>query len=136
MAQKDVVLIGLLGANLDSGEGPERWDRWRPTVAICQQEDLIIHRYELLYQKRYEKLAQLVIADIRAVSPETEIRPTQIEFDDPWDLEEVYGALLDFARGQKFDPAREEVLVHITTGTHVQQICMFLLTEARYFPAS
>ena len=108
MAQKDVVLIGLLGPNLDSGEGPERWDRWRPTVAICQQEDLIIRRYELLYQKRYEKLAQLIIADIRAVSPETEVRPTLIEFDDPWDLEEVYGALLDFARGQKFDTAREE----------------------------
>jgi len=134
MVQKDVVLIGLLGPNLDSGEGPERWDRWRPTVAICQQEDLIVRRYELLYQKRYEKLAQLIIADIRAVSPETEIRPTQIEFDDPWDLEEVYGALLDFARGQTFDISREEVLVHITTGTHVQQICMFLLTEARYFP--
>lgn len=134
MAQKDVVLIGLLGANLDSGEGPERWDRWRPTVAICQQEDLIIHRYELLYQKRYEKLAQLIIGDIHAVSPETEICLTQIEFDDPWDLEEVYGALLDFARSQKFDAAREEVLVHITTGTHVQQICLFLLTEARYFP--
>lgn len=134
MVQKDVVLIGLLGPNLDSGDGPERWDRWRPTVAICQQEDLIICRYELLYQKRYEKLAQLIIGDIRAVSPETVIRPTQIEFDDPWDLEEVYGALLDFARGQQFDPAREEVLVHITTGTHVQQICLFLLTEAHYFP--
>jgi transcriptional regulatory protein RtcR len=25
--------------------------------------------------------------------------------------------------------------MHITTGTHVAQICMFLLTEARYFPA-
>jgi len=134
MTQKDVVLIGLLGPNLDSGDGPERWDRWRPTVAVCQQEDLVVHRYELLYQKRYEKLAQLIIGDIRAVSPETEIHPTQIEFDDPWDLEEVYGALLDFARGQKYDAAREEVLVHITTGTHVQQICMFLLTEARYFP--
>jgi transcriptional regulatory protein RtcR len=134
MVQKDVVLIGLLGSNLDSGDGPERWDRWRPTVAVCQQEDLIIHRYELLYQKRYEKLAQLITGDIHAVSPETEIRLTQIEFDDPWDLEEVFGALLDFARTQKFDAAREEVLVHITTGTHVQQICLFLLTEARYFP--
>ncbi|MEP7338040.1 MAG: RNA repair transcriptional activator RtcR [Acidobacteriota bacterium] len=123
-----------MGPNLDSGDGPERWDRWRPTVAICQQEDLIVRRYELLYQKRYEKLAQLIISDIRAVSPETEIRPTQIEFDDPWELEEVYGALLDFARSQKFDTASEEVLVHITTGSHVQQICMFLLTEARYFP--
>ncbi|HMX26739.1 MAG TPA: RNA repair transcriptional activator RtcR, partial [Blastocatellia bacterium] len=134
MAQKDVVLIGLLGPNLDSGDGPERWDRWRPTVAICQQDDLVIHRYELLYQKRYEKLAQLIIADVRAVSPETAVCPTEIEFDDPWDLEEVYGALLDFARTRKFDAARQEVLVHITTGTHVQQICMFLLTEARYFP--
>jgi transcriptional regulatory protein RtcR len=26
--------------------------------------------------------------------------------------------------------------MHITTGTHVTQICMFILTEARYFPAS
>ena len=26
--------------------------------------------------------------------------------------------------------------MHITTGTHVGQICMFLLTETRYFPAS
>ena len=26
-------------------------------------------------------------------------------------------------------------LVHITTGTHVAQICLFLLTEARYLPA-
>src|SRR5262245_62726171 len=62
------------------------------------------------------------------------VRSTRLEFNDPWDLEEVYGALHDFARNQKFDTAREEYLVHITTGTHVQQICMFLLTEARYFP--
>ena len=31
---------------------------------------------------------------------------------------------------------KEEYLVHITTGTHVAQICWFLLTEARYLPAS
>ncbi len=29
----------------------------------------------------------------------------------------------------------EDYLVHITTGSHVAQICLFLLTEARYFPA-
>lgn len=134
MAQKEIVVIGLLGPNLDSGDGPERWDRWRPTVSVCQQEDLLVRRYELIYQKRYEKLAQLIVGDIRSVSPETEIRLTVMEFDDPWDLEEVFGELLDFAKRQQFDADREEVLVHITTGTHVQQICMFLLTEARYFP--
>ncbi len=28
----------------------------------------------------------------------------------------------------------EEYWIHITTGTHVVQICMFLMTEARFFP--
>src|SRR6185503_14636785 len=47
----------------------------------------------------------------------------------------VYGVLHDFARGYEFDTEREEYLIHITTGTHVAQICMFLLTESHYFPA-
>ncbi len=55
---------------------------------------------------------------------------------DPWDFEEVYGVLHDFARNYAFDPERGAYLVHITTGTHVAQICMFLLTEARYFPGT
>src|SRR5262249_45626139 len=131
---KEIVVIGMLGPNLDGGDGPERWDRWRPTVAVCQQEDLIVKRFEMLYQKRYERLARTIIEDIGSISPETTVRSTHLEFNDPWELEEVYGALHDFARNQKFDTAREEYLVHITTGTHVQQICLFLLTEARYFP--
>jgi transcriptional regulatory protein RtcR len=132
---KDIVIIGLYGANLDAGEGPDRWERWRPTVSLCQHEELLIKRFELLYPKRYEKMARINIEDIVSVSPETDVCSTHIEFDDPWELESTYGALHDFARGYKFDTAREEYLVHITTGTHVQQICLFLLTEARYFPA-
>ena len=58
-----------------------------------------------------------------------------MDLTDPWDFEEVYGALHDFARAYPFDPEREDYLVHITTGTHVAQICLFLLTEARHFPA-
>ncbi len=59
----------------------------------------------------------------------------EIRFDDAWDFEQVYGVLHDFARGYEFNTEREEYLIHITTGTHVAQICMFLLTESRYFPA-
>jgi transcriptional regulatory protein RtcR len=40
----------------------------------------------------------------------------------------------DFARVQPFDPEAEDLLIHITTGTHVAQICLFLLTEAHYLP--
>jgi transcriptional regulatory protein RtcR len=39
------------------------------------------------------------------------------------------------ARGYPFDGEAEDYLVHITTGSHVAQICLFLLTESRHIPA-
>ena len=135
MSDKRVVVIGILGPALDAGESAERWERWRPTVALCMHEDLLISRLELLYEEKFRRLAQTVTDDIGAVSPETEVRQDRISFGDPWDFEDVYGALHDFARAYQFDTEREDYLIHITTGTHVAQICMFLLTEARYFPA-
>jgi transcriptional regulatory protein RtcR len=135
MASRPLVVIGLLGPVLDSGIGPARWEAWRPTVALCQHEDLLVSRFDLLYQRKFTRLCDLLCGDIRAVSPETEVRTHQIEFQDPWDFEEVYGSLHDFARGYPFDPDTEDYLIHITTGSHVAQICLFLLTEARYLPA-
>jgi transcriptional regulatory protein RtcR len=135
MTYKRNVVIGLLGLTLDTGKGPERWEKWRPTVALCQHESLLIDRLELLYQPRSLSLANKIVEDIANISPETEVRLNEIEFDDPWDFEAVYGALHDFARGYAFNTEGEEYLVHITTGTHVAQICMFLLTESHRFPA-
>jgi transcriptional regulatory protein RtcR len=43
--------------------------------------------------------------------------------------------LHDFAKAYTFDQDKEEYLVHITTGTHVAQICLYLLTESNYLPA-
>ncbi|MEW5853129.1 MAG: RNA repair transcriptional activator RtcR [Myxococcota bacterium] len=134
MSRKTVV-ISLLGPTLDAGKGPARWERWRPTVALCQHEDLLVHRLELLFQPRFTALADTVTSDIRQVSPETAVRSSHLEMENPWDLEVVYAALHDFARGYNFQPEKEDYLIHITTGTHIAQICMFLLTEARYFPA-
>ena len=88
-----------------------------------------------VHGSREGPLAETVIADIQAQSPETQVRAHVIDFGDPWDFGLVYGALHDFARAYPFDPDREDYLVHITTGTHVAQICLFLLTESRYFPA-
>lgn len=47
----------------------------------------------------------------------------------PWDLEEVYGELFEFAKHNSFDEEREVYFVHITTGTHIAQISLFLLGE-------
>lgn len=133
-ASKPLVVLGLLGSTLDAGFAPSRWDRWRPTVDLFRHEDLRIDRFELLHQPRFNDVAGQIVADARRLSPESAIRQHTITFDDPWDLEEVYGALHDFALDYPFDPESEEYLVHMTTGTHVAQICIFLLTEARYFP--
>jgi transcriptional regulatory protein RtcR len=132
---KKTVVIGLLGPTLDIGKRSKRWERWRPSVALCQHEDLLVSRFELLYQKRFKSLQNRIAKDIKHISPETEIVSHEIDFRDPWDLEEVYAALHDFAKAYAFDQDNEEYLVHITTGTHVAQICLYLLTESNYLPA-
>ena len=130
------VVIGFLGSQLDSGGAASRWEKWRPTVAICQHEDLLIERLELLYSGQHVRLAHQVKEDIASVSPETEVRLHRLEARNPWDFQEVYGLLHEFARTYEFRTESERYFMHITTGTHVAQICMFLLTETRYFPAS
>ena len=129
------IVIGMLGITLDAmKKRGDRWLQWRPTVDVCRQEDLVVDRFELLFQQRFKTLAGQITRDIESVSPETEVRAHHIEFEDPWDFEEVYGALHDFATSYDFKPGKEQYLVHITTGTHVAQICQFLLTESRHIP--
>jgi transcriptional regulatory protein RtcR len=120
---------------LDRGRGPERWNAWRPSVDLCRHDDLLVSRFELIHGSREEALAETIAGDIRAQSPETEVRRHEIDFGDPWDFGLVYAGLHDFAAAYPFDPEREDYLVHVTTGTHVAQICLFLLTETRFFPA-
>jgi transcriptional regulatory protein RtcR len=129
------VVIGLLGVTLDSGgRASSRWEKWRPTVSLCQQEDLLIDRFELLYPLPALGLARTVKRDIESISPETVVVLHELSLADPWDFEQVYGALHEFARAYPFDPEHENYLIHITTGTHVAQICMYLLTESRRLP--
>lgn len=129
------VAIGLLGTSLDVGKAATRWERWRPSVSLCQQEDLLVDRFELLHPPDLQQAARVLAADIASVSPETAVVLRPLAIGDPWDFEQVYGALHEFARSYPFDVESEDYLIHITTGTHVAQICMFLLTESRHFPA-
>src|SRR3954466_7060453 len=97
-------------------------------------QDLRGDPFIMLHGGGHVRLAEYVAADIASVSPETTVELRRLDFDDAWDFEEVYGKLLDFARAEPFDPEAEDYLVHITTGTHVAQICLFLLTEAHFLP--
>lgn len=132
---KKTVIIGMLGSTLDQGFGLQRWDRWRPTVALGQQPDLLIDRFDLLYSKAHKRLANTVVKDLEIVSPETKVVQHLFDLKNPWDFEEVYAALFDFARSYPFDTEQEEYLAHLSTGTHVIQICLFLLIESHHIPA-
>ncbi len=133
MARSKVV-IGFLGTQLDAGSGAKRWERWRPTVDLCRHDDFVVDRLVLFAEPSHAGLLRDVTADVASVSPETRVESVALGIQDPWDFEEVFGKLLDFARTFTWKPEREDTFVHITTGSHVAQICLFLLTEARYIP--
>lgn len=133
---KKTIVIGLLGSTLDVAnyDNPNRWNKWRPNVNLAMHDDLLIDRFELIHGIMHSKLATNVREDIEQVSPETSVNQHIMNMQNPWDFEEVYGELLNFAQNYPFDPDNEDYLIHITTGTHVAQICLFLLTEARFLP--
>jgi transcriptional regulatory protein RtcR len=135
--RKKTVVIGLLGSVLDRGKSTDagRWNSWRPTVDLCRQDDLVVDRLDLVHSRRDRATADVVVSDIGAVSPETVVRRHLVEFRDPWDFGDVYEGLYQFAQAYPFDVEHEDYLVHVTTGTHVAQICLFLLTETRLLPA-
>lgn len=133
---KKTVVFGLLGANKDfGGNKSSRWEKWRPSVALCNQSDLLVDRFELLVQPQASRMAAQVVSDIKQISPETEVVLHEMNFEDAWDFEEVYSKLLDFSSAYEFKRKEEDYLIHITTGTHVAQIVWFLMAESKQMPA-
>ncbi|MBY6160092.1 RNA repair transcriptional activator RtcR [Mameliella alba] len=125
------VVLGFLGTQLDVG----RTRRWKPTISLVTHQDFPVDRLEILYDMRFQRLAHHVQREVQETNPDTEVILRNLDLSNPWDFQEVYGKLFDFARGYGFDEDRERYHVHLTTGTHVAQICWFLLTESRHIPA-
>ncbi|MBK3780164.1 AAA domain-containing protein [Paraburkholderia aspalathi] len=128
------VVIGFLGTKQDSGQTDKRWDRWRPTVALFAHESFVPDALELLtVNGDFPNLVETVTADVRSLKADVDIRVHDLAIGDAWNFQQVYAALHEFAKDYPF---REDTdyYVHLTTGTHVAQICLFLLTESRYLP--
>ena len=128
------AVIGFLGTTLDNGYNERRWQRWRPTVSLCLHDDMLVDELHLLYSKRDKRLFDIIAADIALVSPDTQVIGHHIKLASPWDFAEVYAELYDFIADFTFDD-NTDYLLHLTTGTHVAQICWFLLVEAGFIPA-
>ena len=131
------TVVSVLGTQKDAhgGSGPSRWDTWRPTIGLVQQEELPIDELHLIFNSEHANLAERVKADIASVSPETKVIFDIIELKDPWDFEEVYEKFYDFAKRPCFHEEKTQYYIHMSTGSHVEQICLFLLAESRHLPA-
>ncbi len=132
---KKTIVIGFIGTTLDKGSKPERWHRWRPTLSLLMHDDLQVDELHLLNDHRDNNLVKNIVKDSKQVSPNTQVTGHTVSIRDPWDFADVYGALYDFVRGYQFDTDNCDYLLHITTGTHVAQICWYLLIDAHYLPA-
>ncbi|CAC0112732.1 Transcriptional regulatory protein QseF [Salmonella enterica subsp. enterica serovar Typhisuis] len=81
---RKTVAFGFVGTVLDyAGRGSQRWEKWRPTLYLCQQETLVVHRLELLYDARSRSLFEGLKKDIASVSPETEVVGVEIAIRNP-----------------------------------------------------
>ena len=132
--EKPLTVLSLLGTRLDAGAREKRWDKWRPTVSIVQSAPRQVDRLILVADPGYDRLAGVVATDVVSVSPKTVVEHVCLPLEDPWDFGEVYAGLFDVAQAMGLDPETDELWVHLTTGTHVAQICLFLLVETGFLP--
>ena len=129
------IVIGILGSRLDhQGLGKRRHSRWRPSIGILMHPEFPVDEFVLIHHADEAELAGLTLRDMRELLPNIRLTAYVVDYANPWDFGEVYSQLHAFTRQQRFDPEQNNYYVHITTGTHVAQICLFLLTEANYIP--
>ena len=130
------TVISVLGTQKDAhgGNGPQRWDTWRPNIGLVQQDDLPIDELHLIFNAEHQALADRVKCDITSVSPETNVIFDIVQLKDPWDFEEVYAKFYDYAKRPCFHEEKTNYYIHMSTGSHVEQICLFLLAESRHLP--
>ncbi|MDO4643526.1 MAG: RNA repair transcriptional activator RtcR [Cardiobacteriaceae bacterium] len=131
---KPRTVISFLGTQLDAGMGNGRWQKWRPNIDIARYPNTQIQRLELFYAEKYRTLAEQVERDIYETDSSIIVNLVPMELVNPWDFSEVYTALHSWAATYPFDNENKEYWIHITTGTHVAQICLFLLVESRQIP--
>ena len=134
--KKKNVIFGMIGIKLDYGFKEKRHWHWRPTISIVKH-GIKFDRMELWYQpdsRESERLKNTIEEDLKSLSPKTELKFHPISFKNPWDFEEVYLKLYDFSKSFEFDLDSEDYYLHMTTGTHVMQVCYFALCEANILP--
>lgn len=130
------IVVGFLGMTKDfTGTNANRFKRWRPSLGVCGQEHFVVDEFILLHEQNNKKILDVLQQDILMISPNTQVIPYLIPtLKNPWDFEEMYTLLYDVITDLPIDN-NANYYIHITTGTHVAQICWYLLIEANFISA-
>jgi transcriptional regulatory protein RtcR len=126
--KKKIVVYGVLGTGLD------RPGKWRPTLNLFRQPGLDISRLHLIHAPKDSLLAHDIKKEIEGISSRYAVTLEPLDIKDPWDFEEIYKQFNGLFQKAGFDTGKEEYLFHMTTGTHIEQICGFIYTQRGYFP--
>lgn len=94
-----------------------------------------IDEVHLIYNEANLKNAEKVRAEISELNSRIRVELDVVDFKDPWDFKEVYGAMLRYVEGRKFDELEEDYYVSMATGSHVTLISFFNLVKNRFLPA-
>jgi len=130
---KEVDIIGILGKEKDFGNNKNYNKSWRPTVEVVKSDQWTVKYYHIIVDDSTTKdMRDKIENDIRELSPTTKIKYYEMNWEDPWEFEDVYVSLFDLSKKIQKQKNRE-LYINITTGTHTAQICLFLLAEANRF---
>ena len=123
---------------------------WRPSVALAANNNLNFKfdKYYLLYnvaknqkKERIEKLKHeidIIVKDIRGVSPDTIVETIPLEFEsisDPWEISKVFPKLCELFKADKFHDKDSDYYVFCNNGTLQIRISLFLLTHQQLITA-
>ncbi|MDR1467683.1 MAG: sigma 54-interacting transcriptional regulator [Spirochaetaceae bacterium] len=108
-------------------------------ISIFKHPEFPVWAFHVIYPSSspeidMKDLVNNVLVGISKISPETRVESHVVDFETPWDFKEVYARLYGICEKFKFNLETYDYYFHITLGTHVQQICIYLLSESRRFP--
>ena len=121
---------------------------WRPSVALASDPDLRFDTYYLLYntaktmkKDRFDRLKHeidIIVEDIKAVSPKTDVIRVPLEFENisnPWEINEVFPKLNELFKEPRFHESDTQYYVFCNNGTLQIRISLFLLTHQQQINA-
>ena len=134
----------------DDAKSKEADKLWRPSTAFAlsmqdHPKGGTIDEYHLFYQpghknygKKQARGAEWIKAAIERLSQDTRVTLEKIDIGDGHDFENVYLKLKAFFQEHQAlfkDRTNTRYFVNVTAGTHVSQMCLFLLIQERLIPA-